>query len=58
MSSAGAGSQPTAVSTAPAFTVVRSGDWVKSIASTGHSSTQAPQNVQVSRSTVRTTRPS
>ena len=38
--------------------VVRSGDWLKSIASTGHSSTQAPQKVQVSRSTVRTTRPS
>ena len=43
---------------APAWTVVRFGDCAKSIASTGHSPAHLPQKVQVSRSTVRITRPS
>ena len=57
-SRSGAGSQPVAVRMAPACTVVRCGDWLKSMASTGHFSAHLPQKVQVSRSMVRTTRPS
>ncbi len=43
---------------APAWILTRSGDWAKSMASTGHSSAHLPQNVHVSRSMVRTTLPS
>ena len=58
MNRAGAGRQPTAIRMAPALTVARRDDCLKSMALTGQRAAQSPQKEHVSRSIVRDTRPS